>query len=80
MRFRYRARNFPETLSLEERALWDRDRRGRLIEATDPAYFGLADFRAALEAARRARSDDRAALELLDRLEAWTLESGIADL
>jgi len=80
MLFRYRARNFPDTLSLEERALWDRDRRGRLIEATDPAYFGLAEFRTALEAARRVRSDDRAALELLDRLEAWTLESGIADL
>jgi exodeoxyribonuclease-1 len=80
MLFRYRARNYPETLSLDEKALWDRDRRSRLVENADPDGSGLAGFRAALEAARTARRDDARAMRILDRLEAWTVESGIAEL
>ena len=34
MLFRYRARNFPETLSIEEAQVWDRDRKSRLVTAT----------------------------------------------
>ena len=80
MLFRYRARNYPDTLSLEERERWNSDRRHRLVESGDPAYFGRADFTSALNAARAARDGDRKALHLLDKLEAWALESGISDL
>ncbi|MEJ2385069.1 MAG: exodeoxyribonuclease I [Xanthomonadales bacterium] len=80
MLFRYRARNYPETLSREEWDVWNRDRRSRLIETSDPAYFGMADFRAALRTARQSHDDDPDALRLLDKLEAWTLETGIVEL
>jgi len=80
MLFRYRARNYPETLGMDELELWNRDRRARLVETNDPACFGRDAFRAALDAARQAREGDAKALRLLDKLEAWTLETGIAEL
>jgi exodeoxyribonuclease-1 len=80
MLFRYRARNYPETLGMDELELWNRDRRARLVEANDPACFGRDAFRAALDAARQSREGDAKALRLLDKLEAWTLETGIAEL
>jgi exodeoxyribonuclease-1 len=80
MLFRYRARNFPDTLNAEERRTWDRDRRARLVETEDPSYFTLRDFEYALAQLREARSGDPAALEILDRVEAWPLACGISDL
>ena len=80
MLFRYRARNYPETLSMDELDLWNRDRRARLVETDDPAYFGRNDFQAALATARQSHEADSGALRLLDKLEAWLLESGISDL
>ena len=80
MLFRYRARNYPDTLGMDERELWNRDRRSRLVETSDPAYFGMAAFGDALNAARQTHQSDSEALRLLDKLEAWTLETGIADL
>ena len=80
MLFRYRARNYPDTLGMDERELWNRDRRSRLVETSDPAYFGMAAFGDALNSARQAHQSDSEALRLLDKLEAWTLETGIADL
>ncbi len=32
MLFRYRARNYPDTLSMEESRFWEQDKRSRLIE------------------------------------------------
>ena len=80
MLFRYRARNFPETLNIEESRLWDRDRRKRLIETGDPAYFTLNAYRQAMAELRETRKDDTKALEILDKLDAWVIESGIAEL
>jgi exodeoxyribonuclease-1 len=80
MLFRYRARNYPETLSMDELDFWNRDRRARLVETDDPAYFGRDDFKAALATARQSHETDSRALRLLDKLEAWLLESGISDL
>jgi exodeoxyribonuclease-1 len=77
MLFRFRARNFPETLSAEEVQIWDRDRRRRLVETTDAGYFTVRDFQAAVDELRRARKDDSGALRLLDQLEAWVLETGL---
>jgi len=80
MLFRYRARNFPETLSLEESRVWDRDRRARLLEAGGPEYFTLDDFRRTMKEQREQKKDDPAALRLLDQLDAWVLQAGLLDL
>lgn len=80
MLFRYRARNYPETLNLEESAMWDKDRRARLVTAGDPGYFTLESFKAAVGELRESRADDLKAQEILDKLEAWVLEKGLQDL
>ena len=80
MVFRYRARNFPDTLTQQEREAWDRDRRARLVDTTDPAYFTLADFRQVIAELREARADEPSAMRILDRLEAWVVETGITEL
>jgi exodeoxyribonuclease-1 len=80
MLFRYRARNYPETLNPEEAGLWEKDRRARLVETTDPDYFTLGDYRQAVAALREERKNEPESLEILDKLDAWVLESGIAAL
>ena len=69
--FRYRARNYPETLTVDERDRWRAFRRRRLNEETPlsaltlPRYFGeIANARAmpALSATQHG---------ILDQLEAW---------
>jgi len=80
MLFRYRARNFPESLNLEETQVWDRDRRARLIDNPDPAGFTLARFREVMAESRELKRDDPGALQILDKLDAWVLETGLADL
>jgi len=77
MLFRYRARNFPETLDVREAAAWDRDRRARLIDTSDPDYFTLANFRAVMARAREDRKSDTEDQRILDRLEAWVVEIGL---
>jgi exodeoxyribonuclease-1 len=67
--FRYRARNWPESLAPAERSLWDLYRRKRL---NDPEVgLTLAAYRAQLGALRAERADDAHALELLDALDDW---------
>jgi exodeoxyribonuclease-1 len=80
MLFRYRARNYPETLNQEEERLWDKDRRARLVETTDPDYFTLRDYRQATAVYREERKNEPESLEILDKLDAWLLETGIAAL
>lgn len=80
MLFRYRARNYPETLTAQERQAWDRDRQARLVDNTDPACFTLAEFRRVVEELRVAKQGEPTALRILDRLEAWVMETGLADL
>ena len=80
MLFRYRARNFPQTLNLEESRIWEQDRRARLVETNDPDYFTLNDFQGAMSELREARRDDAGAQKILDQLDAWVLESGISEL
>jgi exodeoxyribonuclease-1 len=80
MLFRYRARNFPETLNQEESRMWDRDRRARLVESQDPDYFTLRDFRQVLAVLRQEHEAHPESLEILDQLDAWVFESGISGL
>jgi len=80
MLFRYRARNFPDTLSMKEARTWDQDRKARLVETTDPDYFTLNDFQIAQRELRELKKDQPEALRILDQLDAWVIESGIAGL
>jgi exodeoxyribonuclease-1 len=80
MLFRYRARNFPGTLSMEEARAWDQDRKKRLVETTDQDYFTLHDFRIAQQELRELKSGEPEALRILDQLDAWVIETGIIDL
>jgi exodeoxyribonuclease-1 len=72
MLLRYRARNWPETLTTAERAAWDAFRRRRL---TDPAGGGsltLNAYREALARLAALHAADPARLALLDELAAWS--------
>ena len=79
MLFRYRARNFPETLSPEEGRAWDQDRRARLVDGGDPRFFTVAEFRHTMQQLRGEKEDDPAAQRILDQLDAWVLEIGLAE-
>ena len=68
--FRYRARNWPATLTTEEHARWDAFRRARLTRHGALTALTLDDYFARLDELR----DDPAAqdkLPLLDQLQAW---------
>jgi exodeoxyribonuclease-1 len=71
--FRYRARNWPETLSQDEREQWDDYRRHRLIEDSGLSEVTFEQFDAQVAALRGERAGDGAAQALLDRLQDWGL-------
>ena len=75
--FRYRARNWPATLSVEERARWDAWRRERLRPGSGLADPDLGAFEAELTALRAAHAGDPAKLALLDALEDWKAGLGL---
>lgn len=78
--FRYRARNWPETLSTTEAERWRDYRRSRLCEDRGLSEFTFESHRAELAALRAAHADDGHAQALLDQLQAWaqTLETDLA--
>ncbi|GLQ99654.1 exodeoxyribonuclease I [Dyella mobilis] len=79
--FRYRARNWPETLSPDERERWEQFRVERLTRSTPLTTLTLSSYFEQLQALRGdpARSDKSA---LLDQLQAWgeqlAADAGIA--
>lgn len=72
--FRYRARNWPETLDAGERARWDAFRRRRLAADSGLSEVSMPGFFAELDALRTIHAADGSRLALLDRLEAWGRE------
>ncbi len=80
MLFRYRARNFPDTLSQEESRIWEQDKRARLVETMDPDYFTRDRYRQVVTQLREERKDQVESLQILDKLDAWLIESGIDGL
>ena len=80
MLFRYRARNYPDTLSVEETEQWNKDRKARLIESKDSSHFTLRDFRQEMAEVRELRQSEPEAHTILDQLEAWVLDIGLEDL
>lgn len=71
--FRYRARNWPSTLSASERARWNEYRRRRLRDG-GIADYDFPRFDAEIAALRLEHAGDGPRLALLDQLEAWGLE------
>jgi exodeoxyribonuclease-1 len=74
--FRYRARNWPETLSAAERERWDDYRRERL-RSGDASSITLGEFRERVAALRQQQTDGSAG-EVLDALAAWPAGIGLA--
>jgi exodeoxyribonuclease-1 len=73
MLFRFRARNYPETLDAEEQARWLAHCRARLIE-DESGYFTFKDFRAEIEQLRSEMAADDGKRRLLDEVEAFGAE------
>ena len=76
--FRYRARNWPDSLLPDERRRWDDYRRHRL-----QAEHGLSEvifdaFHAQVAELRATHAGDGARQVLLDRLQAWGRQIGDA--
>ena len=69
--FRYRARNWPETLALEERERWDQFRLRRLREQTDLSPSSLDQYFAEIAQLREVHAADPHKTPLLDALEQW---------
>ncbi len=78
--FRYRARNWPETLDAGERARWDDYRRQRLQDDSGLSECGFEAYFSDISRLRAEAGDDSRRLALLERLEQWGhgLQSGLA--
>ena len=72
--FRYRARNWPQTLGFDEHARWNDYRRRRLCKDSGLSEFSFDQARAEIAVLREAHRGDGAKLALLDQLEAWNSE------
>lgn len=68
--WRYRARNFPQSLSFEEKERWDREREARLKRAP----LSPANFQAEIKRLRALHLANGTAQSTLDQLEIWALE------
>ena len=79
MLFRYRARNFHETLSIDESRLWQTQRLERLERPADNRQLNSETFREEILAARQSYVTDQQALNILDQLEVWANEVCFAD-
>ena len=69
--FRYRARNWPDTLSPGERERWDDYRRRRLADDSELSEYGFGGYAAEIAALRATHAGDGGKLALLDQLEQW---------
>ena len=67
--FRYRARNWPETLKPEEMERWEQMRLQRLTQSDGNMTF--AEFSALIAVLREAYKTDESARQILDELEVW---------
>jgi exodeoxyribonuclease-1 len=74
MLFRYRARNWPQSLDQADSDRWQKDRMSRLRQPPDERQLSLEQFTESLHIFRQERADDPRSLGILDQLEAWSLE------
>lgn len=78
--FRYRARNWPQSLTFAEHERWNDYRRRRLLQDSGLSELTLDQARGEIHALRLAHAGDGAKLALLDQLQAWNqhLEAALA--
>jgi exodeoxyribonuclease-1 len=69
MLFRYRARNFPHSLSTEELAQWEEYRFQRLTEPEAGASICMEEFQATIDQLLASNSLDRAQQDLMQQLQ-----------
>ncbi|UHQ19102.1 exodeoxyribonuclease I [Lysobacter sp. KIS68-7] len=69
--FRYRARNWPDSLDAGERARWDDYRRSRLARDAGLSEYSFDTYFAEIDALRAVHTEHGAKLALLDALEDW---------
>ena len=69
--FRYRARNWPESLDAAERSRWDAYRTRRLAAGTDLSEVDLPGYFAAIAELRQAHPGPGPVQVLMDALDAW---------
>ena len=79
MLFRYRARNYPDTLSLDESRLWQSQRLERLNRPANDRQLTPESFRLEILADGQSHAADKHASNILDQLEAWGNEICRAD-
>jgi len=71
MLFRYRSRNYSDTLSPTESGQWEAQRLQRLKQPADARQLNPESFTREILAARQAREGDGPAQNILDQLESW---------
>ena len=72
--FRYRARNWPQTLSLQEQEDWRGYLRERLAPGSESSEYDIETYPALLQALRERHAGEEATLALLDALDDWQRE------
>lgn len=72
--FRYRARNFPDSLTADEHERWQAHRRRRLCGEASEGWLNLPTYLELLTEAREQEKDSPAALRILDELEEYGRE------
>ncbi|MCF6263587.1 MAG: hypothetical protein L3J24_08405, partial [Xanthomonadales bacterium] len=81
MLFRYRARNYPETLNPEEKEIWDAFRTKRILQGDMGNQMTHKDYLQRITELRQeinqTEGDHQEKLALMDKLEVWPLEIGI---
>ena len=71
MLFRFRARNYPETLNENEKSTWDAFRHQRLLASSGDSGFTLDEFNQSIAGVRREGDLDKASIEILDVLDQY---------
>ncbi len=77
MLFRYRGRNYPETLNSDELERWEQFRSRRLLDESSSAGITFEVYQAMLKQWRQRPDLQSGELEILDQLDAWPIEIGI---
>jgi exodeoxyribonuclease-1 len=72
--FRYRARNFPDSLSVDEHAQWQEFRHARLHSQISNDWLTRETYLARIAELEHAHQDKPEKLAILAALKAWELE------
>ncbi len=77
MFFRYRCRNYPDTLLLNELQRWDEYRIQRMTTPEGSASIKLDQYRQELEELKKQYADSNKVMSLLDQLQQYPAEIGL---